>query len=68
MMVVIAKPMMTIIVKGAALAEGVKRRMIEQAALSLASKGLQRTSFAEVLEAARGLAMLVGCARVVRRE
>ena len=29
----------------------VKRRMIEQAARSLASKGLQRTSFSEVLEA-----------------
>jgi TetR/AcrR family transcriptional repressor of lmrAB and yxaGH operons len=29
----------------------VKRRMIEQAALSLARKGLQRTSFSEVLEA-----------------
>ncbi len=51
MMVIIAKPMMVVIVKGAALAEGVKRRMIEQAALSLASKGLQRTSFTEVLEA-----------------
>ena len=51
MMVIIAKPMIVVIVKGAALAEGVKRRMIEQAALSLASKGLQRTSFTEVLEA-----------------
>jgi AcrR family transcriptional regulator len=32
-------------------AENVKQRMIVQAALSLASKGLQRTSFSEVLEA-----------------
>jgi len=43
--------MTTVIVKGELLADSVKRRMIEQAALSLASKGLQRTSFAEVLEA-----------------
>jgi len=42
---------MVVIVKGEGLAEGVKRKMIEQAALSLASKGLQRTSFTQVLEA-----------------
>lgn len=42
---------MIIIVKGESLAEGVKQRMIEQTALSLASKGLQRTSFSQVLEA-----------------
>ena len=43
--------MMTTIVKGEVLASDVKRRMIEQAALSLARKGLQRTSFSEVLDA-----------------
>jgi len=43
--------MTIVIVKGVALAEGVKRRMIREAALALARKGLQRASFSEVLEA-----------------
>jgi len=51
MTVVIVNNMIVVIVKGDLLADNVKRRMIEQAALSLASKGLQRTSFSEVLEA-----------------
>ena len=51
MRTVIVEPMIVVIVKGVVLAEGVKQRMIQQAALSLASKGLQRTSFTEVLEA-----------------
>jgi AcrR family transcriptional regulator len=37
--------------QGGSVAESVKQRMIVQAAQSLASKGLQRTSFSEVLEA-----------------
>ena len=49
---VIGNTMTVVIVKGESLADSVKQRMIVQAALSLASKGLQRTSFSEVLEAA----------------
>ncbi len=43
--------MMIVIVKGTAMADGVKQRMIREAALALARKGLQRASFSEVLEA-----------------
>jgi AcrR family transcriptional regulator len=43
--------MIIVIVKGALVADGVKQRMIREAALALARKGLQRASFAEVLEA-----------------
>lgn len=44
--------MMVVIVKRMTLAEGVRERMVRQAALALARKGLQRASFSEVLEAA----------------
>jgi TetR/AcrR family transcriptional regulator, lmrAB and yxaGH operons repressor len=43
--------MKVVIVKGARVSDGVKQRMIREAALALARKGLQRASFAEVLEA-----------------
>lgn len=43
--------MTTIIVKEGAMVADVRQRMIQQATLSLAKKGLQRTSFSEVLEA-----------------
>ncbi len=43
--------MKVVIVKGAKVADGVKQRMIREAAVALARKGLQRASFAEVLEA-----------------
>ena len=43
--------MICVIVKGTELADGVKQRMIREAALALARRGLQRASFAEVLEA-----------------
>jgi len=43
--------MINVIVKGTEVAESVKQRMIREAALALARKGLQRASFAEVLEA-----------------
>jgi AcrR family transcriptional regulator len=43
--------MMIVIVKGKGVAKDVKQRMIETAALALARKGLQGTSFSEVLAA-----------------
>jgi TetR/AcrR family transcriptional regulator, lmrAB and yxaGH operons repressor len=43
--------MTIVIVKGGALASDTKQRMIERAAILLAKKGLQGTSFSEVLEA-----------------
>jgi len=43
--------MMIVIVKEACVSDGVKQRMIREAALAIARKGLQRASFSEVLEA-----------------
>jgi AcrR family transcriptional regulator len=43
--------MMIVIVKESAFVDDVKTRMMQKAALSLAAKGLQRTSFSEVLKA-----------------
>jgi AcrR family transcriptional regulator len=43
--------MMAIIVKRARVADDVKSRMIREAARALARKGLQRSSFSEILEA-----------------
>jgi len=44
--------MTIVIVKETWVSDGVKQRMIREAALALARKGLQRASFSEVLEAA----------------
>src|ERR1700729_373132 len=51
MMIVMVVSMTTVIVKEEDLAGETKQRMIELTAVLLARKGLQRTSFSEVLEA-----------------
>src|ERR1700729_464881 len=51
MMIVMVVSMTTVIVKEEDLAGETKQRMIERTAILLAQKGLQGTSFSEVLEA-----------------